>query len=315
MTVSIVNYATPADAADCAKKAHEALSGISHEILVWDNAPEESEVLLGLDLECLGYSRDGRNLGFGRGNNKNLDAATGQYFLVLNPDVEINREAVVSCLSTLEAKSSIAAVTPLLRNLDGTVQASNRKFPSLRTELARVFGLDRTKGSSFSTLLDLRPGSGLVAVDQPAGASILVRTSLLKTLGGFSADYALYFEDVDLARRLSRHGSLVVDTEHSFTHASEGTAKLVRMQTIFWIERNRIRYHFEHTRGISGPLCIVLAGISAATHGIIWLLLSMARRSESRREALSRARGYFLGPASWLLGSERHWRKTYLGIS
>lgn len=75
-------------------------------------------------------------------------------------------------------------------------------------------------------LLQLKPESGVVKVDQPAGASMLLRTSQMREIGGFSRNYALYFEDVDLAKRLSRYGDAVVDTQNSFVHTSEGTAKL-----------------------------------------------------------------------------------------
>lgn len=59
--------------------------------------------------------------------------------------------AIKAALEIIQANQSVTVVTPLLRNLDASIQTSNRRFPSVLSEAARVFGLDRHAGSRCST--------------------------------------------------------------------------------------------------------------------------------------------------------------------
>jgi N-acetylglucosaminyl-diphospho-decaprenol L-rhamnosyltransferase len=64
---------------------------------------------------------------------------------------------------------------------------------------------------------------GTIACDQPAGACLLVRRGAFEAAGGFDERFWFWYEDVDLARRLSARGVLLHVGGAVFEHLGGGT--------------------------------------------------------------------------------------------
>src|SRR5207249_1732718 len=75
------------------------------------------------------------NRGYAGGNNQGLAASRGRSVLFLNPDTELRPGALAVMLAALDADPAVGVVGPQLRNPDGTVQPSRRRFPTLATAL------------------------------------------------------------------------------------------------------------------------------------------------------------------------------------
>lgn len=81
-------------------------------------------------------------------------------------------------------------------------QKTARLFPTAGKLLGKLFG--------GSTGPDYPTDRGPMGVDWIAGMFLLFRSEAFRSVHGFDERYFLYYEDVDLCRRLRRRGDRVV---------------------------------------------------------------------------------------------------------
>lgn len=309
VTVSIVTYNTWPRTIECINSVADSFSNDSFEILVYDNGseqPGQSEWQANVRV-----TRSARNVGFGAGHNANLDRASFDTFLILNPDVTLSKEPLEALIEAVH-EPGIAAAAPILVYPNGEAQLSLRNFPTLLTEVGRIFFLDRRLGSRWSTLVQVPQGNGQIPVDQPAAAVLAVRTSLIQGLGGFDTTYPMYFEDVDLCRRLHAVGDVVVLPEFRAIHDGEGTAKHFRKATTFWIENSRRRYHKKFEQGMRRNLILGAVWASGLTHAVATAARASLCSGPRRQELLAKSQGYFASTAATFFGTDKYWRSKFL---
>jgi N-acetylglucosaminyl-diphospho-decaprenol L-rhamnosyltransferase len=142
-----------------------------------------------------------RNQGFARAANEGCRLSSGNWFLLLNPDVTLPPDFVDGVLRLIE---ELAADTGLvgfrLHNSDGSLQFSSGTLPTLAGTLAGlVVPRHRRKCRPLHALRRR-------AVRWVTGCCLLVRKECLQALGGFDPSFFLYYEDVDLCRRAAAAG-------------------------------------------------------------------------------------------------------------
>ena len=141
-----------------------------------------------------------KNVGFSAACNQGLKAAKGDFFLIMNPDVTISYNALKDLLNALKRDNTVNIGSCKLINLDGTLQTSCRRFPTIRALLARktpiLFGYLFKKQLELYDMVDYDHKTKR-KVDWVSGALILMRKRYY-----FDEHYFMYFEDVDLCRRV-----------------------------------------------------------------------------------------------------------------
>ena len=212
LSASIVNWNTREQLRGCLTALQAALRGMDNEIFVIDNASQDdsAEMVRREFREVRLFALD-KNLGFAGGNNIGLRAASAEYVLILNPDVEVSGDAVARMLDFLERTPQAAAVAPLLVGSDGEPHTHlYRRFPT-RAQVVlfwTVLGMITRRIPALRRRYaehELR-GTDPVAVDQLPGAAMLLRTSVLAELGEWDPDYFIWFEDVDWCYRARQGG-------------------------------------------------------------------------------------------------------------
>ncbi|WP_230624901.1 MULTISPECIES: glycosyltransferase family 2 protein [Burkholderia] len=147
------------------------------------------------------------NVGYGRGHNLAIDATDSTYHLILNPDIDIERDALVRALDFLDAHPEVGLLTPWIGDDRGHAQYLCRRFPALFDLLVRGFLPARMRRWFANRLARYEMRDVIndrdVVWDPPivSGCFMLFRTEVLKKLGGFDPRYFLYFEDYDLSLR------------------------------------------------------------------------------------------------------------------
>jgi N-acetylglucosaminyl-diphospho-decaprenol L-rhamnosyltransferase len=217
-------------------------------------------------------------VGFAEACNVGAAHTSAALLLFLNSDIATRPGAIDALVSALdEHPTAVAAGGRLVDPGTDNTQAAYRPrtFPSATSLAMQLVGLARAWPSNPVTRRHLGghlPEDRTSDVDQPAGACLLVRRDAFEAIGGFDEGYWFWFEDVDLARRLRRLGTLLYVPVAVFEHrggASFGQwdgADIVRSRQI-----GLARYVGTHFRwwqrlavaGVLGPV-LVARGLLAA---------------------------------------------------
>lgn len=168
--------------------------------------------------------RNDANLGYGGAVNAAAATlpSTIEWILVVNPDVVLDADTLEQLLDTAVSAPDIASVGPLIRNTDGTVYPSARPLPSLSTGIGHALLATASPGNPWTQRYRATVAA---AGEQPrdvgwlSGSCVLIRRELFDRVGGFDDRYFMYFEDVDLGRRLALIGGRnVYDPGSGATH-------------------------------------------------------------------------------------------------
>ena len=179
-----------------------------------DNASTDSTVAIARRFPQVRVMSNGTNLGFAGAVNRAVSKCDTDLVLVLNPDVTLLTD-LEPLVGRFESEDVGAGAGQLVGE-DGTPQKGFglRSFPGPGTLFLEVLGLNRLfpwnplnrEYRQFQRNLE---ASG--EVDQPAGASILLRKSAWERVGGFDEEfYPVWFEDVDFCKRIRGAGYKIV---------------------------------------------------------------------------------------------------------
>lgn len=175
--------------------------------------------------------------GYGSNQNQALHTALTPFLCVLNPDIRLAGDPFPALLAELQ-DTKVAACAPAIMTPEGRREDSARKFPTLISLMAKALGL--TDGT-YACEHDARNPDWL------AGMFLLLRSSAFREVGGFDERYFLYYEDVDLCRRLRRRGYVL--RQVPYVHAVHAARRASRR------DRRHARWHLASmARYLSGSI-------------------------------------------------------------
>lgn len=209
----MLNFRSHRDTVRCTQALLAQTIAEKIEVLVIDNrSDDESMGFLRAHLHGLPRVRiveNRGNVGYGRGNNAAAKLARGEFVLIVNPDNTLPPDALETMLSFLQKHPDVGVVGPALVYPDGTVRPSARPFPT-PVDLLRKRMNPALWHAAFEKNRKMDEKKEAVDVDWMVGACLLMKTDLYRTLGGFDERFFLFFEDIDLCRRVKRAGKRVV---------------------------------------------------------------------------------------------------------
>ncbi len=141
--------------------------------------------------------------------NQGAAVARGSKLLFLNSDIELPPHALE--LLMRPQVDDVAAVVPLLRGEDGEPQLvyTFRKLPKTRDLIANLLfirQLSRFLPMKLGWDSDPPPLDRDTDVEQPSGACMMIDATIFRALGCFDERLALWFNDVDLCKRIQLAG-------------------------------------------------------------------------------------------------------------
>ena len=172
------------------------------ELILADNGSSDGtveEIRRSEFLEKAKIVENGKNYGFGKGNNLASKKAEGKYALFLNSDTEALDQGFLKMVEFLENNPKIGILGGQLENRDGSKQLSAGKF---YTPLNLFFSL-----LGFESFVRSTPDK-ISRVDWVSGACMMIRRDLFEKLRGFDENYFMYMEDMDLCFRAKEEGFL-----------------------------------------------------------------------------------------------------------
>lgn len=214
LSVLIVSYNSRAQLGGLLKALRRELAGLQGEVLVVDNASNDGSAdYVEARHPWVRLLRSPRNLGFAAGNNLGARHARGRWLLLLNPDAVPEPGTLARAIALMQAHPEVGLAGARLFDIEGHDQPSARSFPRLSLEFYVLSGLaarcprSRQLGAMDRTWADpAQPAE----VDWVPGAFAMLPRQLFEQLGGFDERYFLYYEEVDLCRRIQATGYRVM---------------------------------------------------------------------------------------------------------
>jgi len=211
LSIIIVSYNVRDYLREALKSVLKAAGQIESEIIVVDNKSSDcSPEMVETEFPGVKLIQSGKNEGFAAACNKGIQASSGRFVLILNPDTVTEPDCLSISLEFMKMHPEAGAAGARMENGEGVfLPESKRGFPSPLTSFFRFTGLGKLfPRSSFfnSYYLGHLPDDTVCRADILTGAYMFIRREALDKTGLFDADYFMYGEDIDLSWRIVKAG-------------------------------------------------------------------------------------------------------------
>ena len=210
LSVVIVNYYSGLLTKACIQSIRRSNPSEPYEVFVVDNASQDdSKEVLTADIDGIRTFFSPTNLGFAKAVNLAVRETTGEFVLLLNPDIIVLRDAIRELLAFMRSHPKAAIAAGQLVNPNGTIQESALRFYTPATILYRRTSLGKLPWAQRHlqrVFLRDRDLTRAQPVDWVIGACMCIRREALRAVGPMDERFFLYFEDMDWCRRFWEQG-------------------------------------------------------------------------------------------------------------
>ena len=219
----------------------------SAEVIVVDSASSDNTVpMLQTQFAQVKLIALDNNLGYTRGNNIGLKAASGRYLLLLNPDTAIIGDAIPCMIRYLDEHPEVGIVGPHTLNGDGTTQSTRRRFPNFWIGLFESTWLQPYAPKSlldYYYVANGTPPDATLEVDWVQGSAMMVRREVYQQIGGLDEGYIMYSEELDWCKRAKQAGWHVVFLgDAQIVHYGGKSSEQVVGRSHLLFQQSKLRY-------------------------------------------------------------------------
>ena len=223
------------------------------------------------NVECI-LSKE--NLGYGAGNNLGLSKVETSYALIVNPDVTLNNDTVNKFFLSISNLGDFGIIAPI---------SLNEKYNN--------FNINEDKE--------------IKEVDNVKGFAMFLNMKNLKQINFFDDNFFLYFEEIDLCRRLKKNNSKIfIDPTIRVNHLG-GTSHNPEIEKPMELSRNwhwmwsTFYFHKKHYGYLTAIIKILPKLSSSLIKFIIFLITFQKYKSEIYKHRLSGIINSVLLKKSW----------------
>ena len=232
ISIIIVNYRGWKALDECLESSDTINSKtFSFEVIVVDNFSNDGQLTAFSEkYSKFTFTENSGNNGFSHGCNVGASKATGDYFLFLNPDTKVTLEALETLLQTAILNPEIGILSCLQINENNVFYNQRNLFPAL----GRFFGISRSiyrKLNKKKLEERFNNTNDLFYPDWVTGAVIFISRNWFHKIKGWNEDYWLYFEDVDLCKKIGKIGGKVAVTRKATIFHQHGGASRLNVKT------------------------------------------------------------------------------------
>jgi len=220
ISIIIVNWNSKDYLRNCIASILANTHNLKYEIIVIDSASYDgcSDMLQNL-YPKVHFIQSEYNIGFARANNLGANYAHGTSVLFLNPDTEVREHAIERLYSRLKELPDAGIIGCRLLNSDGSLQTSCvQPLPTIANQIFDAEILQRwfPKINLWISATKFEDATSPVPVEAVSGACMMIQREVFNLVRGFSTDYFMYAEDLDLCYKIHMAGHTnyyVVDAE------------------------------------------------------------------------------------------------------
>jgi len=175
ITVLIVTFFSKKIIEDCLKKIDQ-----KYPIVIVENSKDQNfKFFLENNFKNVKCILAGKNLGYGKANNIGLKAAKTKYALILNPDVTLETTTLLNFFNIIKRNPDFAIIGPFIQEIK-----DKEKIIETQSE-------------------------DLILVKNVKGFAMFLKISEFEKVGFFDENFFLYFEEIDLCRRLIKNNKKI----------------------------------------------------------------------------------------------------------
>ena len=227
-SVIVVSYNARSLLSKCLKSVLNTANRAQVEVIVVDNASEDGAADMVRDeFPQINLIVSKVNLGFAAASNLAYKHASGDVVFLLNPDARLKSGSLDAMFEFLDAHPECGLAGGLIRNPDGGIEPSARRFPGPLNKFSIISGLsDRFPrffgGADYKCFSHDRS----LQVDWVPGTFTAIRRSMLEQIGFCDERFFMYYEETDLCLRAARSGWKTYFVPHAeIEHEGGGCSK------------------------------------------------------------------------------------------
>ena len=224
VSIIIVNYKSWEHLKNCLLSIiglHDLTIGI--ETIVVDNQSKDGKLAqFTQEFPQVNFISNTGNNGFANGCNFGASKAKGNYFLFLNPDTIINSKVIESFFDFSKLNRNVGITSCLQKKVSGGYEKSNRSFLTLSS----LFGFTRAIQKLLSSKVP-ELEKAVLYTDWVSGSLVFISKEWFQQINGWNEDYWMYYEDMDLSKKVHQSNGKVVLLENvEIVHNHGGASRL-----------------------------------------------------------------------------------------
>lgn len=207
-----------------------AKSSIKMDIYCIDNSPTDALAKICAEFDTK-YIHNPSNPGFGAAHNIAIQNIESDIHFIINPDIEFDQNAIEIMSGKIYKKPELAAITPRVVYPDYRIQHLCKLLPTPINLITRRFIPFLAKTLDKDYEMQWFDYNREIFLPCATGCFIGVKTKLLQKVSGFDEKFFMYMEDIDLSRRIAKHGKILFSPSttivHEFAKSSYNNKKLL----------------------------------------------------------------------------------------
>jgi GT2 family glycosyltransferase len=255
------------------------------EVIVVDNNSQNSRIF-DIEKQFPGFKFifNDINGGFGYGCNVGADHAKGDYLLFLNPDTVASESETRRLLETARENPYCTIMSCRQVNSAGKESHVSGQFPDFYNLTGFLRAVFRRPNSGRDVKHIVKDEGNITYPDWVSGSVIMIKRKDFTSAGGFDEDFWMYFEDVDLCKRIrDKEGEVALAGDIVIEHNHGGSSRInIKTASITKTEVHISRHLYinKHKRG-AGRIFIqvfmvinnIVSGGVIAAAGIIFFFI------------------------------------------
>lgn len=294
-SIIIINYNLSNEIRNCIHSLLKVVNVFDFDIILVDNHSEDEAIIkiaeeLKHDTKLkLTFIRIEKNIGFGNACNLAVKESSGEILFFLNPDTLIKENIFQKVMNELKNDIQNRGILGLNVSNKKSIDLSAGYFPNYFFEVLNILSLGRYFEAIYVKLKVIFSRTKRIKVDWVMGAALVIGRDLFEAVNGFDPDYFLYFEEMDLCKRVIQRG-LSVDYLPNVKVEHFGSASSKKNYYFFtkMFYKGKLLFLKKHSNNLEFHIYKILLFLHIINQIIFWWFI----KSKSGEKSLGKIKAF-----------------------
>jgi GT2 family glycosyltransferase len=244
------------------------------EVLIVDNNSEDHNIYeIEKKFPEFTFIHNKVNGGFANGCNLGAKSAGGEFLLFLNPDTIATEIDIIKLLLAARQNPEYYIISCSQVNEKGKENNAFGRFPGI----CNMTGFQRSLNKIFKVKKSDENNCEIKLPDWVSGSVLMINKEIFRELNGFDEDFWMYYEDVDICRRIWNHGGKVAFFRNISIEHNHGGSSRINLKTASITKTEvLISKHLYINKHKSGVEKLIMQSFLVINNVMTGILLSVA---------------------------------------